>query len=182
MLEQSGLGGAAGLSEAEAQLLRTMMARGLNTPVTTSMGRLFDAVAALTGVASANRFEGQAPMRVEAAIAAGGCGDAYPVVLEGEHLEWSPVIEGVLRDVDSGVDVGEIARRFHETAARWVAAVARQVAVERVVLSGGVFQNAYLAVRVVELLEADGFRVFTHQRVPPNDGGIALGQCVLAAP
>lgn len=181
MLEQCGLRREVGLAETEVQLLRAMMARGLNAPVSTSMGRLFDTVAALTGIAAANRFEGQAPMKLEAAVPAGGCGDAYPVVADGGHLEWAPVIEGVLRDLDSGADVGEIARRFHETAARWVVAVASQVAVERVVLSGGVFQNAYLAVRVVELLEAAGFRAFTHQRVPPNDGGIALGQCVLAA-
>lgn len=179
LLEHCGLTGELGLRDEDVARLKAMVSRGWNAPWTTSMGRLFDAVAALSGVAVANRYEGQAPMRLEAAVA-GRVADAYPVVVDGGELDWRPVVDAVLRDRESGVDCGEIAARFHETAARWVVAMAQARGLERVVLSGGVFQNAYLSGRVAELLVAAGFRVFAHQRVPPNDGGIALGQAVMA--
>ncbi|MBL8232086.1 MAG: carbamoyltransferase HypF [Bryobacterales bacterium] len=179
LLEHCGLSANVGLPAEDVARLQAMASRGWNAPWTTSMGRLFDAMAALSGVAIANRYEGQVPMRLEAAIA-GRVADAYPVVVDGGELDWRPVVEAVLRDRGLGVDCGEIAARFHETAARWVVAMAHASRLERVVLSGGVFQNAWLSGRVVELLGFAGYRVFTHQRVPPNDGGIALGQAVLA--
>lgn len=170
---------AAGVAEAEAAVLLQMIERKLNTPLTTSMGRLFDGVALLTGVCRRNAFEGQAGMSLEAAIEPGGA-DPYPVAFAGDALDWRPVVAAVLADVRRGVSPGAIARRFHETAAAWIVAVARRAGLGSVVLSGGVFQNAYLTARAVQELEAAGFRAFTHQRVPPNDGGIALGQAVLA--
>ena len=171
--------GLSGLTPGDAGVLRKMLERGLNSPWTTSMGRLLDAAASLSGIASRNGFEGQAPMIFEAAIPAAGS-DAYPAKLEGEELDWRPAIAGLVEDVGRGVDPGAIARRFHNTLVEWIVAVAKETGLERVVLSGGVFQNSYLAERTVDRLTSEGHRAYTHQRVPPNDGGIALGQAVIA--
>ncbi|MCS7027054.1 MAG: carbamoyltransferase HypF [Bryobacteraceae bacterium] len=179
LLEHCGRNVELGLPEKDLAEIKGLLERGRTVPWTTSMGRLFDGVAALSGVALANRFEGQAPMKLEAAISRSQV-SSYPVVLDRGELDWRPVVDALLRDRDCGVPAGEIAAKFHETAARWVLAMAQAVAVPSVVLSGGVFQNADLSARVVSLLEAEKFRVFLHQRVPPNDGGIALGQAVLA--
>jgi hydrogenase maturation protein HypF len=95
-------------------------------------------------------------------------------------VDWLPMIEGILEDVRSKVPVGEISAKFHNTLVEMIVAVARRVGQERIVLSGGCFQNKYLTERAVTRLKIEGFRPYWHQRIPPNDGGIALGQ-VLAA-
>lgn len=157
--------------------LRRMLERGVNSPWTTSVGRLFDAVAAMAGVARENRFEGQAAMMLERAIGGLAGDEAYP--LPGG--DWRALIEAVERDVARGVSAAAIALRFHNALAHWIVEVAERAGVRDVCLSGGVFQNGYLVERAASLLEARGYRVWTHQRVPANDGGIALGQAVLAA-
>ena len=109
---------------------------------------------------------------------------SYPLALrEGECLvlDWEPLFREVLREREARAPLGVICAKFHNTLAEAIVAVARRVGVERVALSGGVFQNRYLTERAFRLLENAGFRPFTHQRVPPNDGGIALGQIVIAA-
>jgi len=153
-----------------------MLARGVNAPWTTSAGRLFDAVASIAGVADESRFEGQAAMLLERQIDE-ATDDAYPLI-DGD---WAPMIEAVRRDVVHGEDASRISARFHNALANWIVSVAEQSGVPQVALSGGVFQNGYLVERTAALLEARGFQVYTHQRVPPNDGGIALGQAVIAA-
>jgi hydrogenase maturation protein HypF len=162
----------------DASVLTKMMQRGLNSPWTTSMGRLLDAAASLAGIASHNAFEGQSPMKFEAAISDSGP-EGYPALLTGEELDWRPAIEALVSDVQRNVGPGDIARRFHNTLVDWIVAVANEIGMERVVLSGGCFQNSYLAERTVERLTAEGHKPYTHQRVPPNDGGIALGQAVI---
>jgi hydrogenase maturation protein HypF len=168
-----------GVSAHDATVLIQMMERDLNSPWTTGMGRLLDGAASLSGVAMRNGFEGQAPMKFEAAISQTKSG-SYPAPLTGDELDWRPAITALLADVHRGVDPGTIARRFHDTLVEWIAAVAQETGLERVVLSGGVFQNSYLIENAIERLTAAGHRVYTHQRVPPNDGGIALGQAVIA--
>lgn len=153
-----------------------MLERGLNAPVTTSVGRLFDAVASLAGVARESRFEGQAAMRLEREIGSLQTEEAYPLP-EGD---WEPLIRRVVEDVQAGCGSGWIAARFHNALVDWIVAVALRCRLPQVVLSGGVFQNRYLVERAAARLESRGFAVFTHQRVPPNDGGLALGQAVLA--
>ena len=162
-----------GLPEQHLPLIGRMIEREVNSPVTTSMGRLFDAVAALAGIADRNRFEGQAAMQFERAIGGFDTDDAYP--LPGG--DWRPLIEALVRD-RSPLD--HIAARFHNALVEWILDVAQQSGVDQVALSGGTFQNRYLTERAAARLEGAGFRVFTHQRVPANDGGIALGQAVLA--
>jgi len=171
--------GLSGIAAGDAGVLRRMMERGINAPWCTGMGRLLDAAAVLAGVASRNGFEGQAPMQFEAAIRPSGS-DAYPADYANGELDWRPAIAALVQDAAQGADAGDMARRFHNVLVEWAGAVARETGIERVVLSGGVFQNAYLAEQTVRRLTAAGHRVYTHQRVPPNDGGIALGQAVIA--
>ncbi len=159
-----------------ATLLR-MMERGLHSPQTTSVGRLFDAVASLCGVARESHFEGQAAMLLEREIGSLETRESYPL----PDGDWRPLIDALLEDVHSSIPRARIAARFHNALAGWIVDVAERSTAGQVVLSGGCFQNRYLEERAVELLEAKGIRVFTHQRVPPNDGGIALGQAILAA-
>jgi hydrogenase maturation protein HypF len=166
--------GAAALAGTPA--IARMLERGLNAPVTSSVGRLFDAVAALCGVARESRFEGQAAMLLERAIGSLDTRDAYP--LPGG--DWAELVGAVRGDVRAGVEPALISARFHNALVAWIAETATASGVGQVVLSGGCFQNRYLVDRAVEALESRGFQVFTHQRVPPNDGGIALGQAVLA--
>jgi hydrogenase maturation protein HypF len=190
-----------GMAGNELSTLRSMLERGINSPVTSSAGRLFDAVAALAGLRQEIRFEGQAAMELEFALEGIETDKAYslriadcrsPVEMAGEGaaassriprsaswiLDWSSMIEAILADKKSGVPVGEISAKFHNALAEAIVAVARGVGQNRVALSGGCFQNRYLTERTVRRLQAEGFRPYWHQRVPPNDGGIALGQII----
>jgi hydrogenase maturation protein HypF len=134
----------------------------------------------MAGIARENRFEGQAAMLLERAIGSLVTADCYPLKERESSADWSSLIEAVFADVAQGRPRELIAARFHNALVGWIIAVAKRTGVRDVVLSGGVFQNAYLVERGVQALEAAGFRVATHQRIPANDGGIALGQAVLA--
>jgi hydrogenase maturation protein HypF len=161
----------------ERSVLLQMIERGINAPWTTSVGRLFDAVAAMAGIAQESRFEGQAAMLLERQIGDLATDDCYPLPAG----DWGPLIEAVQEDVAQGEAAACIAVRFHNALANWIVSVAERAGERRVALSGGVFQNGYLVERTAALLEGRGFQVYTHQHVPPNDGGIALGQAVIAA-
>jgi hydrogenase maturation protein HypF len=169
-----------GAEAVENPVIRRMLERGVNSPLTTSVGRLFDAVACLAGVARVNRFEGQAAMQLERAIGSCVTRDCYPLSERDGVADWAPLIDAVSADVRNGTAIDLISARFHNALAGWMVNVARRIGVGQVALSGGVFQNSYLVERVVADLESNGFRVATHQRVPANDGGIALGQAVIA--
>lgn len=103
--------------------------------------------------------------------------EAYPL----PSGDWAPLIAEVLKDQRTGVPVSTIAARFHNALLNWIIEVAESVGLKDVVLSGGVFQNRYLTECAAALLESRGYVVYTHRQVPPNDGGIALGQAVMAA-
>ena len=168
-------------SEAVADpVIRRMLERGVNAPLTTSVGRLFDAVSSMAGIARENLFEGQAAMLLERAIGGLITDDAYPLPESDGAADWRPLIEALREDLKKGAPRGTIAAKFHNALADWIVRVARRMAARQVTLSGGVFQNGYLTERTAALLEARGIAVYTHQRVPANDGGIALGQAVLA--
>lgn len=171
----------------ELATLRSMLQRGVNSPLTSSAGRLFDAVAALAGLRQRTRFEGQAAMELEFATGDSETGQAYEIELAPQAgdgnvlvLDWEPAIRELLRDLDAGVSVCDISAKFHNGLTAAIAAVTGHFGIERVALSGGCFQNRYLTERTVRRLEADEFRPYWHQRVPPNDGGIALGQIAAA--
>ena len=174
----------------ERTVLRTMMTRGIHSPRTSSVGRLFDAVASIVGLRQQVGFEGQAAMELEFSIGNVRSDEGYSFeirdgvgAIQGSSLriiDWEPMISGILEDRERGVPVGRISARFHNTLAEIIVDVAERIGEERVVLSGGCFQNKYLTERAVHRLESAGFRPYWHQRVPPNDGGIALGQVFVA--
>jgi hydrogenase maturation protein HypF len=183
--------GVAGLfHETELKVIHRMLSRGLNCPVTTSMGRLFDAVAALVGLHPSVTFEGEAAMALEWLADPAEQG-GYPVdllpgaALSGPRpplvLDWKPLLGAVLEDVRRGVPRGLVSARFHNGLVRAAVNVAAAVGEERVALSGGCFQNRLLTERLAAALEQAGHTVLLHALVPPNDGGVSLGQIVVAA-
>jgi len=168
----------------ELSALKGMLLRRLNTPWCSSAGRLFDAVAALLGLRSKSKFEGQAAMELEFAIGGLESSDAYPIaVCPGRpvaQLDWAPTIHTLLADLVEGADRRLMAAQFHNALAEGIVAMARESGLTRVALSGGCFQNRYLTERTISRLRQEGFMPYWHQWVPPNDGGIALGQVVAA--
>jgi hydrogenase maturation protein HypF len=185
-----------GFRTSEVAAVRTMLGKGANSPVTSSAGRLFDAVASLVGLRQVGRFEGQAAMMLEFAARAFATEHSYdfevivsPRSRSGPRgfaeaqllVDWGPMIHQLLREVTGGAEPGLISAKFHNTLVEIMVAVARRVGEERIVLTGGCFLNQYLTERAVQRLGQSGFRVYWHQRVPPGDGGIALGQIAAAA-
>jgi hydrogenase maturation protein HypF len=151
-------------------------------PVTSSAGRLFDAVASLVGLRQRVRFEGQAAMELECSLEP-GCHGAYALdVKEGTPMivDWEPMVLRLLRDVTQGAPIGTMSAMFHNALVEAIIHVAQKVGQQKVVLTGGCFQNRCLTERAVHRLREAGFRPYWHQRVPPNDGGIALGQVAAA--
>ena len=178
---------------AQAQLLVAMLTKQIQSPVTTSMGRLFDAVASMLGLCQVASFEGQAAMAVEqegtrGSASAQGEDEVYPIPLIARDeapqrwiADWRPMIESIAEDLSRGIERPRIAHRFHRSLAELIGQVAERVGERQVVLTGGCFQNVLLADLARERLESAGFVVLTHREVPPNDGGLALGQAVVAA-
>jgi hydrogenase maturation protein HypF len=171
----------------ELNLLRQMLLKKINAPTTSSAGRIFDAVSSIAGVRQITKFEGQGAMELEFALDGFHTDEIYPAPLgEGDQqsaiiVDWQPMLLGVINDVRRGVPAGIISAKFHNTMVESIVAVARRVGEGRVALTGGCFQNKYLTERAIRRLREEGFRPYWHQRVPPNDGGIALGQIVAAA-
>lgn len=178
---------ALGVSTDDSAVLRIMLGHGLNSPITTSMGRLFDAVGALLGLGRRNQFEGQVPLAVEAAATA-ATDEAeltLPVrAVPGGHgavceIDWQPMLNRLLAPHDAAA-ARALAAGFHTALANAVVEVARRAEVGTVALSGGCFQNALLLDRTVTALSRAGLNVLTHRELPPNDGNIAAGQAYAA--
>jgi hydrogenase maturation protein HypF len=176
---------------AQAQRIVAMLDKQIQSPVTTSMGRLFDAVASMLGLCQVASFEGQAAMALEqegTGASVHGEKGTYPIPLISQAetprrwiADWRPMIELIADDLSRGIERSRIAHRFHRSLAELIGQVAEQVGVQQVVLTGGCFQNVLLADLATERLESAGFVALTHREVPPNDGGLALGQAVIAA-
>lgn len=181
----------------EARVLVAMIERRVSTPTTSSMGRLFDAIASLTGLSGMTTFEGQAAMAVQFAAerfaarmrdSDGSSADCYDIPLRvvmrpGTPMvaDWRPLVRGMLADLERGRHPDGIAYGFHVALADLVCRVAAEAGPARVVLTGGCFQNLLLTQLVRRKLGAAGFEVYSHAQVPPNDGGLALGQVMVAA-
>ncbi|MGA9778010.1 MAG: carbamoyltransferase HypF [Limisphaerales bacterium] len=203
VFRQTDLAPLAAFSKTELAALKTMVSKKLNSPATTSMGRLFDAVASFVNLRQQIRYEGQAAMELEFALDGIETDEHYemPIAERGVRnestlrsttgselrtpnseivLDWFPMIEAILADMKAGISMGEVSAKFHNALVEAIVAVAKHAGRNRVVLSGGCFQNRYLTERTVRRLQAEGFRPYWHQRVPPNDGGIALGQVIAA--
>jgi hydrogenase maturation protein HypF len=164
----------------EKRVLDEMLDRGLRSPQTSSAGRLFDAVASIIGLRQVCRFEGQAAMELEFLTheidVDASC--LFDVHDSGNSLsiDWAPMIRAIVADLRGAVGTRIIAAKFHNTLVEMMVRVAKASGEKKIVLSGGCFQNRYLTERAVRRLNEEGFRPYWHQRVPPNDGGIALGQ------
>ena len=172
-----------GLAAEPLDILKAQLASGTNVPLTSSLGRLFDAVSALCGVRQRISYEGQAAIEFEAQVDPEERG-AYPFRVTPDGLiDPGPVLEAVLEDLSAGQPVPAIAGRFHNGLAAWVREVSRRIRddhdLHEVALSGGVWQNLTLLKSTLPLLEEDGFIVYTHDQVPANDGGLALGQAAV---
>jgi hydrogenase maturation protein HypF len=191
----------AAFSQPERRILRAMIERGVNSPGTSSVGRLFDATASIAGLRHHVRFEGQAAMALEFAREGTETDESYPLAFAETSrperadsatvaglidapvwiIDPAPLVRALVADARARVPVGTISARFHNGLVDAAVEIARRTALERVVLSGGCFQNRYLLERAIARLRAEGFRPVWHQRVPPNDGGIALGQVAAVA-
>jgi hydrogenase maturation protein HypF len=164
--------------------LRKMVMSGTNSPETSSMGRLFDALASLLNLKHSVNYEGQAAIELEA-IADQHCTQGYEfeVTADGHLIKAEAVIRRAVEDLLEGVSTQKVSAKFHLGVAHLINEMARRIRDERrynrVVLSGGVFQNMLLLEATRRILIAQGFEVFTHNRVPPNDGGISLGQAAI---
>lgn len=169
-----------GLPGETARLMKAALNKRINCPQTSSAGRIFDAVAALTGVCAENGFEGQAAMALEFAADPDATA-LYDFNIEDGIVDWRPMLRAILADLDTGAEPGEISGKFHATLAAMILAAAKRVGEETVLLTGGCFQNALLLDYTAEALEQSGFTVHTHRQVPPNDGGLALGQVMAMA-
>lgn len=176
------------IPDSKLYLLKKMLEKNINSPVTSSAGRLFDAVASITGTSSYSHFEGQAAMQVEFSAKLLNSNEAYPFRIlenaagtETEYiLDWEPMVKGILNDVKNKMETGFITGKFHNTLTDMIVETVKRSGDKKVVLSGGCFQNQYLLERTVNYLTDNGFSIYWHQRVPTNDGGISLGQITAA--
>jgi hydrogenase maturation protein HypF len=193
--QQSPLTSIGKVSDVEMEVIKRQLERRINSPVTSSMGRLFDAISALLGIRGEIDYEGQAAVELEMAAhayygeeAVSNITEHYPFhIIEDEgmrivHLK--DLLSAVVEDLHRGVPRGRISVKFHNTVAHMTGEMCRLVAkdtgISQVALSGGVFQNRLLLRKTVSLLESSGFQVLPHRQVPCNDGGISLGQAVIA--
>jgi hydrogenase maturation protein HypF len=174
----------AACSEIERRVIQRQLETGFNTVPTSSLGRLFDAVASLAGVRQVVTYEAQAAIEFEA-LAASGFDTAYRFDFNGTVFSAAPLIQAVAADVLAGTPIPVMAAKFHHAVAEVMLQLSlhlrRQTGLNRVALSGGVFQNTTLLELATQRLQAQNFTVLTHRRVPPNDGGLALGQAMIGA-
>ena len=188
---EPGLSPVSALTEVERYALRAQLESRTNTPLTSSAGRLFDAVAALCGVRQQVNYEGQAAIELEALAEPHERGEySFPAprfqeISTPQTIDTRPLVRAILDDLHAGVPAPVISARFHNGLARLVLEVCRSarqsLGVEEVALSGGVWQNMTLFSKTTRLLREDNFIVYFHRLVPPNDGGLALGQALVAA-
>jgi hydrogenase maturation protein HypF len=198
--KQSQLASIERVTEVEIEVIKRQIERGINSPLSSSMGRLFDAISALLGIRGEIDYEGQAAVELEMAAhssviarslsdeAISGNNESYPYrIVEDEGIRivrLSDLFSAVIEDLYQNISKGRISVKFHNTIAQMINEmchlIAGETGISQVALSGGVFQNRLLLRKAVTLLESSGFQVFTHRQVPCNDGGISLGQAVIA--
>jgi hydrogenase maturation protein HypF len=174
----------------ELSVVRQMLTRNLLCPLTSSMGRLFDAAASLAGIRDRVTYEGQAAIEMEGMASGVPADESYPFVIEESSesvliIDTRPLVRALAEDVDRKMPTALMARRFHSALVDMIAYVCEEIrkrtGIMAVVLTGGVFQNGLLSSEAAVRLENRGFRVYRHRKVPPNDGGLCLGQLAIAA-
>ncbi|MEL4898287.1 carbamoyltransferase HypF [Crocosphaera sp. Alani8] len=168
----------------ELNLVKQMLSRNLNTPSTSSVGRLFDAVAAMMGICENISFEAQGAIALEYTINNFKTEENYPYQIVGLTypliIDWQLIIEGIINDILQKVCHEKISAKFHNTLVEIVIDIAKRIQQEHILLTGGCFQNKYLAEKAIVRLKQENLTPFWHLNVPPNDGGIALGQTIAA--
>jgi hydrogenase maturation protein HypF len=156
-----------------------MIDQQINTPLTSSAGRLFDAIASLTGICDVTSRQSEAPILLEQTIPE-GLFTPYPFSLSEEIISLRPMIEAILQDIDEGISAGIISARFHTTLAHLLTAKARllleQTGATKVIISGGCFQNKFLTTSLQSLFSNANISLYIPSRIPCNDSGIAIGQ------
>ena len=171
------------MDEPEQSVLLAQLEKGINTPFTSSMGRLFDAAASLIGLRHVIHYEAQAAIELENCAEPSASGD-YAFDVRGDVIDPAPLLAALAKDVKNQVPADVLAARFHRSVAGMVLQVCRllrtQTGTSTVALSGGVWQNMLLLRQTGSMLKEDGFSVLTHRQTPPNDGCIALGQAMIA--
>lgn len=170
---------------AELAIFKTLLTKQSATPQTSSMGRLFDAIASLLGICQIASFEGQAAIALENLCYAANTAESYKLNIKFDvknqgEIDWSPLIQAILEDRKTEIALETIAAKFHNTLVEAIAIVAKQVGIEQILLTGGCFQNQYLTERAMYKLQQAGFQPYCHHQIPPNDGGIAAGQIMAA--
>jgi hydrogenase maturation protein HypF len=185
VLEMPEIASLKAFDKSEITPLTRMLQSGLNSPVTSSAGRLFDAVSSIIGLRHYNNYEGQAAMELEFSIGRINSDELYDFKIANNArpiiIDWEVTIGQIIDDTRRGVNIGLISAKFHNTMAEIIITVAKTIGMKKVVLSGGCFQNKYLIEKTIDRLNREGFRPYWNQRIPPNDGGIALGQVIEAA-
>ena len=180
----AGLAPLEALSALERETLSLQLEKGVNCPLTSSMGRFFDAVSALIGVRQEVSYEAQAAIELEALADPDEVG-YYPWQIQGNLIDVKPLLEGILTDLLKGISAPIISARFHNSITNICLNLAellkKQYGIDRIVLSGGVWQNQYLLKRTTKLFTNSGFQALIHRQLPPNDGCVAFGQAVIAA-
>jgi hydrogenase maturation protein HypF len=174
-------------SDKEKEMVLKLIKSGFNSPLTSSMGRLFDSVSALLGICDQSTYEGQAAMELEMVLER-ETGDCYPLSYQDQNdcviISPAPLIRKICSDLKTGKPAGYISGKFHNSIISMLVETCIRFRdawkLNRIALSGGCFQNTYLLSRSIEMLTGEGFEVFYHQKVPPNDGGLALGQALIA--
>ena len=177
-----------GINPAEVEVIKQQLKKEINSPLTSSAGRLFDSVSALVGVRGEIDYEAQAAIELEMLAADAMDAKAYPFVIKSEEgtgvVRLGELWSALVGDVKDKVPTPIISLKFHNTVAEITAEMCRLVStdtgIKRVALSGGVFQNRLLLSLTMAALQKEGFDVLTHRLVPPNDGGVSLGQAVIA--
>jgi hydrogenase maturation protein HypF len=163
----------------ELKVLQRMLQNRVNTPQTSSIGRLFDAITALLGLCYVNTFEGEAAMQLESILPETVTTATYPYALDQDAtgtwiLDWQPMLSAFL--ADRNIPIDQISAKFHNTLAEMVVDIAHRVRLPQIVLTGGCFQNRYLLEHTLQRLRAEGFVPYWHRQLPTNDGGLAAGQ------
>lgn len=172
-------------SDNESETIWRMLSRGFNAPQTSSVGRLFDAVSAITGLSSKCTFEGEGAMMLEFAIGKEDSTAYYEFelkeLLAGYEVDWRPMLNAIFEEYQAGVRVSLISAKFHNTLTEIIVSLAYRNKLKRVALTGGCFQNKYLLEHSISRLRSSGFTPYWHRQIPTNDGGIAVGQIAAVA-
>ncbi len=169
-----------GFTDEKIKVLEQMIDQDINSPVTSSAGRLFDSVSSILGIKHKNSFEGEAAMNLEFLAEQSDDTDVYNFKIEGKVIDWSDIVREIVVDKENGVDVNVIAKRFHNTMAETIVTSAKILEEKKVLLSGGCFQNKVLVETAIEKLKKEGFEPYFNKEIPTNDGGISAGQAFFA--